>query len=79
MFEHTRQAVSGLQRIEVTLAERYDLGGEPGISIEAYTSRPFIPGDKTAWDLGGWKVTTFPPDVCEHFAILLRYGADHAR
>jgi hypothetical protein len=78
MIEHTRQTVPGLQRIEITLAERYDMGGEPGISIEAYTSRLFVPGEKIRGDWGRWKVTTFPPEVCEHFALMLRHGADHA-
>lgn len=78
MLEHTRQHVADLVQIDVVLAERYDTGGEPGVTIEALADRPFVPSDKTSWNLGSWKVRTFPPQVCEHFCIALIYGRPHA-
>jgi hypothetical protein len=79
MIEHTRQSVPGLRRIDVTLAPAYDDPPTPGINIEAHTDRPFIEGDRTRSQWGRWKVTTFPPEVCEHFVLLLCYGPDDAR
>lgn len=56
MIEHARQVVPDLAAIEVELAERYDLGGEPGVSIIAYSDRPFIPEDNTSWEVRQWAV-----------------------
>lgn len=78
MIEHTRQTVAGLQRIEVTLTPPYDERPSPGVNIEAYTDRPFVEGDRTWGQWGRWKVTTFPPEVCEHFVLMLYYGPDNA-
>jgi hypothetical protein len=47
------------------------MGGEPGITVQAFVRRDFDPADKTQQELGRWKVTTFPPEVCEHFVIML--------
>lgn len=62
----------------MTRTEPYDTGSEPGLLIEAYSSRPWDPNDRTRWDWGYWKVTTFPPRVCEHFTLGILYGTDHA-
>jgi hypothetical protein len=78
MIEHVRQTAPGLQRIEVTQAERYDLGGEPGVTIEAFSDRPFVPEERTDWDWSRWMIETFPSHVLEHFAMMFRYGPDHA-
>jgi hypothetical protein len=72
MLDHARGTVPGLRRIEVTLAPRYETGDEPGVSIEAFTAGPFAPGDRTTWNWNAWMIDTFPPSVCEHFALLLR-------
>src|SRR5262249_20382951 len=77
--EHARQTIPGLRRIDVTLTSPYDDRPEPGIDIEAYTERPFVEGDRTWSDWGRWKVTTFPPEVCEHFVLMLYNGPDNAR
>jgi hypothetical protein len=79
MIEHTRQSVASLQRIDVTLAPAYyDAPPTPGVNIEAHTGRPFVEGDRTRSQWGHWKVTTFPPEVCERFVLLLYYGPDDA-
>src|SRR3954467_853522 len=77
MLEHTRQVVQDLRRIDVVLAERYDSGGEPGIGIYAMSDHPCGSGDRTSWDWGAWKVETFPPEVCEHFAFTLLHENTH--
>jgi hypothetical protein len=78
ILDQVRQVLLDLYRIEVTLAERDEPGDEPGVTIEGFVHRPFRPGDQTEGDLGGWKVDTFPPRVCQHFAILVRYEGAHA-
>ena len=78
MLEYARQNIAGLVRLEVVLNERYDLGGEPGVAIDAWSERPFVPGDNTSRDLVGWLVDTFPPEVLEHLHMSYLPGAGHA-
>src|SRR5947209_13494406 len=78
VVEHTRQAVAGLQHVAVTLAPAYETRPSPGINIEAYTDRPFEEEDRTQGQWDRWLVTTFPPEVCEHFALMLREAPGHA-
>jgi hypothetical protein len=78
MVEHTLQAVAGLQHVAVTLEPPYETRPLPGINIEAHTDRPFVEGDRTQGQWDRWLVTTFPPEVCEHFALMQYYGPDHA-
>lgn len=79
MIAHVREVVPSLVAIEVEIAERYDLGGEPGISIIPYSDQPYVEEDRTSWELIGWESRTFPPQVLEHFAILIVNGRPHAR
>jgi hypothetical protein len=79
MLEHTRQKVPGLRSIEVQLALPYDTGDETSIVIQARRDNPHLSNDPTDWDWGGWKVDTFPPDVCRYFVMLSVYEPDHAR
>lgn len=65
MIDHALQIVPDLAAIEVEIAERYDTGGEPGVSIIPYSDRPFLPEDNTSDDLRRWVVDTFPPQVLE--------------
>jgi hypothetical protein len=78
MIEHTRHAVAGLRQVAVTLEPPYETRPSPGINIEAYTDRPFVEGDRTQGRWGRWLVITFPPEVCEHFALRLREAPGHA-
>jgi hypothetical protein len=77
MIEHALHVVPELAAIEVEVAERYDTGGEPGVSIVAY-SEALTPDDNTWWDVSRWAVTTFPPQVLEHLCILLTPGRPYA-
>jgi hypothetical protein len=78
MIDHARQVVPDLAAIEVEIAERYDMGGEPGVSIIAYSDRPFEPEDNTSDELRRWKIETFPAQVLEHLTILLTPGKPNA-
>src|SRR4051794_11890456 len=63
MLEHVLRNVPRLTHIDVELLERYDTGGEPGVSINAWRACPWQEAAKVWWDLAGWVVTTFPPQV----------------
>jgi hypothetical protein len=78
MIDHVRQVVPDLEAVEVEIAERYDLGGEPGVSVIAYSDRPFLPDDTTSWQIRRWAVENFPPQVLEHLCILLTPGRPNA-
>jgi hypothetical protein len=79
MIDHARDVFPELTRIEVVLNDRYDMGGEPGVAVEAYSRRPFDPTEPIAWNLSEWLVTHFPPVVLEHLHVSYHPGADHAR
>jgi hypothetical protein len=74
MIEHARN-LPGVVRVEVVLNDRYDMSGEPGVAVDAYSDRPFDPADRTASDLARWAVTTFPPEVLEHLHLSWIPGA----
>src|SRR5438477_11634940 len=76
MIEHARH-LPDVVRIEVVLNERYDMGGEPGVAVEAYGTRPFDPNDTLTEDLGRWQVNAFPPEVMEHLHVSYHWGAAH--
>lgn len=78
MIAHVREVVPALVAIEVEIAECYDTRDEPGVSILAYSDRPYDPEDKTSWNLIRWDVETFPPQVLEHVCTLLLYGRPDA-
>jgi hypothetical protein len=69
MVEYVRQHLPELTRIEVVLNERYDMGGEPGVAIEAYRRFAFDPPERTRWRIGDWLISEFPPEVREHVMI----------
>ncbi|SRR6266542_385143 len=75
MLEHVRQAVPGLRTIAVELWDQYDLDVEPRVVILATMVSENPVEDRTENALGRWKVTTFSPDVCRHFVILILYEA----
>src|SRR4051794_24902193 len=78
MLEHARQTIPGLQRLEVERAERYDLGEEPGVAIDAYTAQSWVAGAQTSGNWREWMINTFPPRVCEHFAFTILHRNSHA-
>jgi hypothetical protein len=80
MIEHTRRTVPELRGIEVILEPRLDEPGEePGITIQATVSANGSLDDRLGWQWATWKVTTFPPDVCRHFVMLVHLEPTDAR
>ena len=78
MIDRALQIVPELAAIEVEVAERYDTGGEPGVSIVAYSDRPFVPEEFFSWDVSRWAVQTFPSQVLEHLCLQLIPGRPNA-
>jgi hypothetical protein len=78
MIAHARQNLPEVVRIEVGLNERYDTGGDAGVAIDAWSRRPFDPAERISWDLAGWMVTEFPPEVLEHLHLSYHPGAPYA-
>jgi hypothetical protein len=78
MLDYLHRHLPALDRIDVGLYERYELGDQPGLAIEAYSRRPFDPADRTDQEVDRWLVAEFPPEVLEHVAISYRLGAPDA-
>jgi hypothetical protein len=76
MIEYARHMPQVI-RIEVVLNDRYDMGGEPGVAIEAYSTREYDPNDTTRRDRIRWEVDTFPPEVLEHLLLTETIGTPH--
>jgi hypothetical protein len=78
MLEYALETIPGLQRLEVWLAPPYDTGDENPIFIDAVRGMAFnTPSDRTSREWGRWKVRTFSPDVCRHFALLGAFENSH--
>ena len=78
MIAYARQKLPELERIEVALNERYDTGGDAGVAVEVWSRRPFNPAERISWDLAGWMVKEFPPEVLEHLHMSYHPGAPYA-
>src|SRR5579885_1176489 len=77
MLEHTRQTISRLRQLRVTL--EYDPvhpKDDPQIVIWAH--REVVPPngspDLPEWEWNAWQVRTFPPQVFQHFVLLTVEG-----
>lgn len=72
MLEQARQMIPGLRRLQVVFAPPYDTGPDPSVVIEAYRDPSARQPNDSTWDLfSRWKITTFPPEVCWHFTLLI--------
>lgn len=79
VIEHTLQSMPRLRRINVVLFEPYDAGNESGITIEAVRDEDaFALEDPIQREWSAWLVKTFPPEVCEHFGLVMLYEESHA-
>jgi hypothetical protein len=49
---------------------------EPAVLILAHRDEPSgaPAADLTDWDFSGWKVNTFPPEVCTRFVVMSAFG-----
>jgi hypothetical protein len=75
MLAHTRQRVSGLRAIEVTLDVGPDAIDDPAVIIFAHRDDPGPGDDPTDRVWGEWQTQAFPPEVWQHFTLL---SCDHA-
>jgi hypothetical protein len=80
MLEHARRTAPGFRRIHVTL--QHDPAcphNDPGIILWVNRDDLADPTqrDTTDWEWSGWKVRTFPPEVCLHFSMISTYGDAH--
>jgi hypothetical protein len=78
MIEHTRQTVPALKRIEVVLEDAYDTWDQPYLTIHATRGDAYRPGDRVDQEWGHWRVSTFPPEVCQHITMMTRFEANNA-
>jgi hypothetical protein len=79
MLERIRQVVPELRHIDVELVERYDTGGEPGVSVNAWSSLPWQQVNDVWWPLARWEGETFRPQVLQHLSIDVCCEGNHAR
>ena len=75
MIDRARQIVPGLRSIEVVLDEAT---AEMPAGIVLWVLRDDVDpaSDPTHRDWIDWMAATFPPDVCENFALLSVYHDD---
>jgi hypothetical protein len=66
MIDHARRHLPEVERIEVVLYDRYDLGDEPGLAVDIYSRHPFNENESISGDLSKWFVRAFPSEVLEH-------------
>jgi hypothetical protein len=78
IIDYARQHLPDLDRIEVELHDRYELGDEPVLAIEAHGRRPFDPADKSENEMDRWIVREFPPQVLEHLVTHYNPRDSHA-
>src|SRR5262245_9173959 len=78
MLDHAMTSIPRLRELRVTVQPAYDVGA-PCVLFEAITAPPSVPDDPTQRNWGRWRVSTFPPEVFQHFVLLVVYGAADAR
>jgi hypothetical protein len=78
MIDYARQNLPDPERIDVSLYDRYELGDEPGLAIEAHSRRPFDPADQADRAMVRWMVSEFPPEVLWHVIMSFRPGGPDA-
>ena len=77
MIEHARQHVLELDRVELVLYDRYELGDEPGLAVEVYSRRPYGYGNQDGRNLLRWMAREFPPEVLQH--VIMDYHPEGGR
>jgi len=79
MLDHTVASILGLRELRVSLQPAYDVGA-PCVLLDAITPPPPAGRyDPTEDEWGRWKMSTFPPEVFQHFVLLVAYGPADAR
>ncbi|HKI36905.1 MAG TPA: hypothetical protein VKA46_33945 [Gemmataceae bacterium] len=78
MIDYARHNLPEVERIEVILYDRFDLGSEPGLSVGIYSRHPFDPDERFTRALDQWFVRAFPSEVLEHVIMDYHPGEAHA-
>jgi hypothetical protein len=78
MIDHARQHLPEVERIEVVLYDRYDLGDDPGLAVDIYSRHPFNENESISGNLSKWFVRAFPSEVLEHVIMDYHPGGSHA-
>lgn len=78
MIEHACCVLPELESIQVSLYERFDLGDDPGLSIDLYSRRPYDRLNREERSLVRWMVTEFPPEVLQWIIMEYHPGKRHA-
>ncbi len=77
MIGHTLRTVPRLKSVEVVLEDPYEMGDVPRVVLETTLEGPPRDEDyRISRDWGSWKIDTFPPEVCQHFLMMIHYGID---
>jgi len=79
MIDYARQNLPDLDRIEVILVDRIELGEEDGVTIHAYGRRPYDPEDRFCDRISYDMVRQFPPEVLYYLLLAYHPVAGHAR
>lgn len=79
MLEHTRQTVTDLQSIDVSVYNDPYEPDEPRIVITAWKEGPGTVDDPTRATWVNWYVEAFPPGVCRWFSFEVAYRTDDER
>ncbi len=72
MREHAQQVVPDLRVLEVTLEDDPEESREPTLAFNMYRSTG-TGDDPTPRQWRAWMALTFPPEVCQHFALVTIY------
>jgi hypothetical protein len=78
MIERACNALPELESIQVNVYDRYDLGDDPGISIDLYSRRVYDRGNRDGRNLIRWMVTEFPPEVLQWIIMDYHPGQGNA-
>jgi hypothetical protein len=76
MVGHAVREIPQLVRIDIETFWRADDPSPDGVALRGTTTIPWQEGVKVGQAISRWMVRTFPPEVCEHFLICLRYQED---
>jgi hypothetical protein len=79
MLEHTKQTVTELHSIEVTLFNDPYEPGEPRLVITVRREGPGSVDDPTWDNWTDWVIHSFPPDVYRWFGFHVSYRHDNGR
>jgi hypothetical protein len=78
MIRHACSALPELQRVEVNLYDRQELGGDPGISIDLYDQRSYDRLSGEERNLIRWMISEFAPRVLQSIIFDYHPGNGHA-